>query len=123
MTDLEERIRRLEDREEIQQLAVRYGLAVDDRDYDGINDLFAPDGRLCTKAGACMGDGVSAVVAYFKGHLPTMGVRNHLVHGQVIDLERTDPDHATAAVLSHAELWGNGARGQRTGQTGRRKSR
>ena len=46
MDELEMRIQRLEDRENIQDLAIRYGFYVDDRHYDKLKALFAPDGCL-----------------------------------------------------------------------------
>lgn len=109
MDDLEARLRRLEDREEIQELAVRYGFAVDDHDYAAIRALFAPDGCLSTQAGAVKGRGVDEVVAYFEGHLPKLGASNHFVHGHVVEFDADDPDRATGLVASHAELWRDGA--------------
>lgn len=43
MSDLEARIDRLESMVAIQQLAIRYALAVDGRDLDGWTELFVPD--------------------------------------------------------------------------------
>jgi hypothetical protein len=108
MDDLEARLRRLEDRAEIEELAVRYGFAVDDRDYPALRALFAPDGCLSTQAGAVKGQGVDAVMAYFDGHLPNLGPSNHFVHGHVVDFDPDDSDRATGMVASHAELWRNG---------------
>jgi len=45
-TDLLSRIQRVEDRLDIEQLAVRYALAVDDRDIEGWVGLFVPDVRV-----------------------------------------------------------------------------
>ena len=38
--DAEKRIRRIEDRIEIQDLAVRYCIAIDDSDYDGMLAMY-----------------------------------------------------------------------------------
>lgn len=108
MGDLEARIRRLEGREEIQELAVRYGLCVDDRDYVGIKALFASDGTLRTAAGVVKGQGVEAVGAYFENHMPDLGPSNHFVHGHVVEFDEIDHDRATGIVSSHAELSRNG---------------
>lgn len=105
MEKLEARIARLEAREAIQELAVRYGIAVDDRDYEAIRALFAPDGCLRTNAGVSKGDGVDAVVAYFEQHMPELGPSNHFVHGHVIEFEYDEPHRAHGVVSSHAELW------------------
>jgi uncharacterized protein (TIGR02246 family) len=45
-TDLEIRLRRLEDREAINQLFVDYGAHLDARDFGSYADLFAEDGEL-----------------------------------------------------------------------------
>jgi SnoaL-like domain len=108
MDDLEARIRRVEDRLDIQEMAVRYGLYVDDRDYDAIMGLFAPDGRLRTAAGVVKGEGAEAVRAYFEHHMPDLGPSNHFVNGHVIDFDEIDPDVATGIVGSHAEMARNG---------------
>ena len=57
MTDLGPRVRRLEDRFEIQDLVARYYNAVDDRDIELVGELFCADGVLI--AGSCDVDGVS----------------------------------------------------------------
>ena len=46
MTDtasLQARLQRLEDRESIRELVMRYGLVMDDRDIDAMPGLFAAD--------------------------------------------------------------------------------
>jgi hypothetical protein len=108
MDDLEARIRRLEGRSAIQDLAVRYGLCVDDRDFEGIRKLFAPDGTLRTAAGVVKGNGVDEVVAYFENHMPDLGPSNHFVNGHVVEFDEIDPDLATGVVASHAEMSRNG---------------
>jgi hypothetical protein len=108
VTGLEARIRRLEDRAAIQDLAVRYGFYVDDREFAGIKGLFAPDGTLRTAAGVVKGEGLDAVVGYFENHMPDLGPSNHFVHGHVIDFDEVDPDRATGTVSSHAEMSRNG---------------
>jgi len=108
-TDLEARIRRIEDRLEIQELVVRYGFHVDDHELDSLKSLFAPHGRLRTNAGVMKGDGVDAVGRYFETHFGRLGPTNHFVHGHVIDFDESDPDHATGLVSSHAEVVRDGA--------------
>jgi hypothetical protein len=105
---LESRIRRLEDREEIRDLAVRYGLAVDERDFSTIKTLFTPDGRLRTAAGVIKGQGANEVVAYFERHMNDLGPTNHFVHGHLVEHDPDDPNLAKGIVASHAEMWRNG---------------
>jgi SnoaL-like domain len=108
MDELEMRIQRLEDRQAIQDLTVRYGFYVDDRRYDKLKALFAPDGCLRTNAGVLKGEGIDGVGAYFEHHLPELGPSNHFVHGHVIDFDDVDRDLATGLVAGHAELWRDG---------------
>lgn len=104
---VEERLARIEARQEIGELIVRYGLLVDDHDLDGVVDLFAPGGTLRTHAGTVKGDGRSGVRAYFEGRFEVLGPTNHFVHGNVVDFE--DAEQATGVVSSHAEVWRDGA--------------
>lgn len=108
VTDIEARIQRLEDLEAIRDLAVRYGFAVDERDFDAIVALFSPDGCLRTNAGVIKGQGVEGVGAYFRNHLPNLGPSNHFVHGHIVDFGE-DADRATGVVSAHAEMWRMGA--------------
>ena len=48
---LEDRLRRLEDKDEIMELAVRYGLFADNRDLVGICSLFTEDASVRSKDG------------------------------------------------------------------------
>jgi hypothetical protein len=43
LSDLAERLRRVEDTLEIQQLSIRYAMAVDERNVDAWLELFVPD--------------------------------------------------------------------------------
>src|SRR3981189_3313658 len=108
-THIEARVQRLQDRQEIQSLAVRYGFFVDERDFDKLVALFAPDGRLRTHAGVIKGQGTEEVGAYFRNHLPNLGRSNHFVHGHVIDFVEGEPDRATGLVSAHAEMYRDGA--------------
>jgi hypothetical protein len=108
MSELEARIRRLEDREQIEGLAVRYGFYVDDRDIEGIRAIFAPNAMLRTKAGVVKGANRDEIAGYFTKHLPNLRPSNHFVHGHVIDFDSSNNDLATGIVSSHAEMVRNG---------------
>jgi hypothetical protein len=108
VNDLEGRVRQLEDRARIEELAVLYGLCVDDRDLEGIRALFSPTASLRTKAGVVKGSNQDEVVAYFAKHLPNLTPSNHFVHGHVITFDDDDTDLATGVVSSHAEMVRNG---------------
>ena len=103
MGDLERRIRRLEDREEIRDLAVRYGLVVDERDIAGICALFSTDGELRTTS-VSKGRGTEAIAAYYRRNYRALGPTNHFTHGHLVEFDPDDPDRATGVVFSHAEV-------------------
>ena len=104
MSDLERRIRRIEDREEIRNLAVRYGFLVDERDVAGICALFSADGELRTKSGPSKGRGTDAIAAYYRNGYRVLGPTNHFTHGHLIDFDAGNPDLATGVVFAHAEV-------------------
>jgi SnoaL-like protein len=103
MTDLEARVRRLEDLEAIRGLAVRYGFAVDERDIPGVCALFSADGELRTTS-TSKGRGTEAIAEYYRGGYQVLGPTNHFTHGHLIDFDPDDPDRATGVVFSHAEV-------------------
>lgn len=102
MASIEDRLYAVESKLEIQELAVRYGLAVDDRDVEAILGLFARDSVLKTMAGRVKGHGVDQVVDYFVTHFADLGPTNHFVNGHVIRLEAEGV--ASGTLLSHAEI-------------------
>ena len=109
MTDLADRLTRIEDENAIRRLVARYGFAVDDRDLDGVKALFAPDGALRTAGGTSKGTGVDAVGEYFAGRFAALGPTHHFTHDHVIDIDPADPTRATGRVSAHAEVWRDGA--------------
>lgn len=54
MTELEQRIARLEAREHIRNLVTDYSIAVDDRDVSAIGRLFTSDGVFAHADGSCL---------------------------------------------------------------------
>ena len=100
--DLEARVRRLEDRNEICELIARYGLVMDDRDIDGMPGLFTPDVTVRSVDGEMNARGLDAVVAQFKGRFEVLGPSHHFSHDKIIQFDAEDLAHGT--VLSHAEM-------------------
>jgi len=94
--DAEKRIRRIEDRLEIQDLAVRYCIAIDDSDYAGMLAMYTQKARLGDIAGR------QEVVDQLRAIRSTYGRTIHTPHGHTVRF--VDDDHATGIVLSHAEL-------------------
>jgi hypothetical protein len=97
MSLLDTRIERIEAQLEIQQLPVRYAVAVDSRNVDALVELFAIDvdcGRW--------GTGRAALKAYFGSpHVLCAFYRSvHLICGHAVDL--VDAEHATGTVYCRA---------------------
>jgi hypothetical protein len=83
-------------RDRIQQLAVRYALAVDGKDLDGIAALFVEDvdnGRY--------GPGREGVKTFYDHVLRQFHCSMHLVANHVIDVD--DEDHAHGVVYCRAQ--------------------
>ena len=96
LDDVARRLQRLEDIHEIEQLAVRYAMAVDDRDIDAWLELFAPDvivgkGRR----------GREALREFIVPNLQQFYRSIHLISGHRVDLHTSD--QATGAVYCRAE--------------------
>jgi hypothetical protein len=101
MADLETRIRRLEDRAEIEDLVLRYFLAADDDDWDALGGTFAEDGSF--SAGAFPGGSDRAsVVKFIQTDRQSMGVTVHTQNTTLLTF--TDDDHASGVVGAHLEL-------------------
>lgn len=97
-------VERLVSREEIRDLAVRYGFAVDDRDEQGLRRIFAQDSSLRTMNGPAKGQGIESVVGYYRDRWKVLGATNHFTHGHLIEFDDADPDRATGVVAAHAEV-------------------
>jgi hypothetical protein len=93
----EDRLDRLESLAAIQQLAVRYALAVDARDLDTLVSLFVPHVRVGKDK-----RGRAALRAWFEVVLKETRVSIHFVGNHVVDFD--DADHARGVVYCHDEL-------------------
>jgi hypothetical protein len=102
--DLEQRIRRLEDRVEIGELVARYGLVMDDRDLANMPSLFTPDVTIRSADGVMNSRGRDTVVEMFRGRFAVLGPSNHFTHDRIVTFDDGGPDRATGLVLSHAEM-------------------
>jgi hypothetical protein len=106
--DLEARIRRLEDIEEIRSLITRYGVAMDERQMDETREMFTPDARLTSKDGVFAAVGLESILETYAGRWEVLGPTYHYVHGTTIDTDPDDPGRATGVVTGHAEVVRNG---------------
>jgi ketosteroid isomerase-like protein len=99
-SDLADRVRRLEDRAAITDLAVRYCVAIDDGDYAGMVDMYTDKATL----GAVVGK--QEVVDLLQSIRKDYGRTIHVPEAHTVSF--VDGDHASGVVLSHAELDING---------------
>ena len=101
MSDLEARIRRLEDRAEIEDLVLKYFLAADDDDWETLGWTFAGDGSF--SAGAFPGGSDrESVVKFIQADRQNMGVTVHTQNTTLVTFD--DADHAHGVVGAHLEL-------------------
>ena len=90
-------LRRVEAQLAIQQLAVRYAMAVDARDLDLLAEQWSPDAWMGKQHGA----GPDGVRSFFRPVLQRFYRSVHMVVGHRIDL--IDEDNATGSVYCRAE--------------------
>jgi hypothetical protein len=95
---LEQRLDRIESHLAIQQLPIRYALAVDGRDMDAWVRLFVPDVRVTKQT-----SGREALAVQIDGMVRTFKRSIHSICGHRIEFDDADPDHATGAVYCRAE--------------------
>jgi hypothetical protein len=96
MSDLATRLDRVESTQAIQQLPIRYAVAVDSRDTDAWLMLFAPD-IDCGRRGV----GRDALRSFIEPLLADFYRTAHLICGHMIDFQ--DANHATGRVYCRAE--------------------
>ena len=101
MTDVEQRLRRLEDRAELQDLVVRYFVATDDDDVEQLADAFTSNGSFSI-SGALCGETREKVVSFLVGERTKMGLTVHVPDYSLFTF--TDADRATGVVGAHLEL-------------------
>lgn len=101
MPDQEQRLRRLEDRAELQDLAVRYFIAADDDDYETLGGCFAADGAF-SAGGFPGGSTREEIVDFIRNDRQTMGTTVHTPHYSLLTFD--GDDRATGVVGAHLEL-------------------
>ena len=96
---LAERLQRVEDALAVRELVARYALAVDDRDWATLRELFTADAVLAGAAEEVSGR--DAVVDYLRRRMVLVGPTVHAPHAHVVDWGA--PGEATGTVSAHAE--------------------
>jgi ketosteroid isomerase-like protein len=97
LSTLEERVDRLESIEAIRDLVARYAVTLDERDFDGLMELFAED----VKASRDAPPGREPLRRHYERLADSWGYTVHQVFHQVIDFE--SPDRAMGRVYCRAE--------------------
>ncbi len=101
MTTLEQRIQKLEDRAEIQDLVARYFKVTDDDDEQSLADCFTHDARFIA-TGFEGGTGRAGVMEFLKSARSTMQQTVHTPNYVHINFQ--GPDAAEGTVMAHLEI-------------------
>jgi ketosteroid isomerase-like protein len=102
VTDIAERLQRVEDRLELRELPARYARAIDDRDIPALLACFCEDGTFERIDGEHSFTGHEELERFWRQILTGYGMSIHIPHAHVID--RLEGDEASGWVMSHAEL-------------------
>ena len=89
-------LRRVDDRQQLGELISRYGMAVDDRDFDAIGRMFAVDGEFHGVRGR------QAIIDYYRARTASFSTSFHYAHTWHFDF--ASDDRASGVVNAHAEL-------------------
>ena len=89
-------VRRIEDRQQLAELLSRYGTAVDDRDFDTIGSLFAPDAQFHGV------NGRQQIVDFIRARSSTFSTSSH--HALTCHFDFLPGERASGVVNAHAEL-------------------
>ena len=101
---LEDRIKRLEDKDEIRDLIVMYCIIMDEEDFEGIERLFTKNASLTSADGVFKAHGLDAIKSTYQDRFSAIRASNHVTHGNVVRFTNDDPDQATGVVTAHAEV-------------------
>jgi hypothetical protein len=93
---LEQRVRRLEDIEELKRLKYRYWRCLDLKLWDEIGECFAPDARVAYGEGQYTFTGVDAILAFLREALGRERGSVTLHHGHHPEITFTGDDTARA---------------------------
>lgn len=101
MTTLEQRIQKLEDRAEIQDLVARYFMVTDDDNEPALADCFTRDARFIA-TGFDGGIGRDGVMEFLKAARSTMQQTVHTPN--YVHITFKGPDEAEGTVMAHLEI-------------------
>ncbi len=101
MTGMEARLRKLEDRAALEDLVVRYFVAVDSDDYETLRAIFAKNSSF-SASGFSGGSNREEVISFLATDRKKMGLTVHTPDFTLLDIQ--DETHATGMVGAHLEL-------------------
>lgn len=101
-TNIERRIQVIEDRLAIGELIAEYGIILDNRDYEGVGELFTEDARFWQHVGDTDARTRSGIIDFYRERLAHSGPSYHYHHGHTIVFD--DETHAHGIVTAHAEM-------------------
>ena len=104
LDELERRLRAVEDKDEIRELAARYCVVIDHKERDALKAMFTEDSRFYSANGLMDGQGIDGVMEVLSGRWDNIAMSYHVTHGHTIELDPNDPDRATGVAASHAEV-------------------
>ena len=96
LLELARMVRRVDDRQQLAELLSRYGTAVDDRDFDTLSRLFAPDAVFHGI------EGRQPIIDYMRARTSTFSTSSHYALTWHFDF--ASDDRARGVVNAHAEL-------------------
>jgi hypothetical protein len=99
--DIEHRVRRLEDRVELEDLSTKYFLASDFDDYETIAKSYAQESTF-SASGFEGGSGPEGVAEMIRGARANFGTTIHTPHYSLVEFQ--DADHASGMVGAHVEI-------------------
>ncbi|WP_132992130.1 nuclear transport factor 2 family protein [Gordonia zhaorongruii] len=107
-TDPEVRLQRVEDRQELGELALLYFHIMDERDLSSLSRIFTDDAHLGSGDGVFDVTGRDAIAEVYAGRFDALGPTFHYSHGLITGFDDSRPDTATGLLTGHAELVRNG---------------
>jgi hypothetical protein len=100
----EDRLRRIEDKLALQDLAHLYGFVMDERDIEGLDSLFTEDAHLGSADGVFNADGLETIAKTYQARYDVLGATHHFIHSVITRFDDQDPDRAHGLVSGHAEV-------------------
>lgn len=89
-------VKRVDDRQQLAELVSRYGMAVDDRDFETVAAMFAPDGEFNGIKGR------QAVIDHYRERTALFTTSSHFAHTWHFDFD--DEACPRGTISAHAEL-------------------